>query len=375
MSVPLDLKNWDATTLLEALPDGAYITDPDRRIVFWNHAAEKITGWPKSEVVGRYCRDDILVHEDKDGHRLCGNEYCPLHRAIITGESICVGRLVFAQGKDGRRIPLEVTTAPLHDCAGGVAGGIEIFRDLSPTMEDMNRARSIQRATLQSDWPADARVAIGIRAAPCDLVGGDYHRCEGTGSGRYALLVADVTGHGVASALYAMQLRSLWEEGRARLERPAEFLGFLNERIHTLMGGSGGEFFATAAMACYDASRGVARLACAGHPAPLHLRGRTGFSPVEVHGLALGLVPGVEYAEVEVELARGDTLLLFTDGAFEISGPAEKELGVEGFRDLAAPLDFSNPDAALTALEDALLAYAQRPFLPDDLTILSLHRR
>ena len=76
-----DLDKVGAREVLDALPDGAYITNLDRKILFWSRAAEKITGWPAGEVTGHTCADNILVHVDKDGHQLCGKEHCPLHRS------------------------------------------------------------------------------------------------------------------------------------------------------------------------------------------------------------------------------------------------------------------------------------------------------
>ena len=97
--------------ILDCLSEGVYVCDLERRIVYWNKSAERITGWRSEDVVGRQCLDDILCHEDKDGHRLCGEEYCPLHRSMITGVTTSVPMIVFARGKDGRRIPMHMTTA------------------------------------------------------------------------------------------------------------------------------------------------------------------------------------------------------------------------------------------------------------------------
>ena len=71
MSSSLNLGNLDSVAILDALPDGAYVTDCDRRIVFWNRAAEQITGWRRDDVLGHCCKDNILCHVDKDGHPLC----------------------------------------------------------------------------------------------------------------------------------------------------------------------------------------------------------------------------------------------------------------------------------------------------------------
>lgn len=373
MTPALDIECLNAATILDTLPDGAYITDTDRKIVFWNRAAEAITEWPRDEVTGRHCRDNILVHEDKDGHPLCGQEYCPLYRAIITGESVNVGRLVFAQSKSGRRVAVEVTVSPLRDGRGTVIGGIEVFRDLSPMMEDLKRARAIQQSELALELPGDARVRVAVKSSPVDLVGGDFHRVEALEGGRYSLMVADVTGHGVASALYSMQIRSLWDGGRPWLDRPGELLSFMNRRLCGLAGETG-EYFATAVALCYDADTGRAHMACAGHPPPLLIRGAGRLDHFARGGPALGMVPEMEYGEQSAELRPGDTLLVFTDGAFEVPDGQGRDIGLEGFESIVQGLSFEDPNAALGGIEKELLARAGTPFLPDDLTLLALHR-
>ena len=81
----MDVSSVDVGAIIDSLSDGVYVCDRDRRITYWSKSAERITGWKAEDVVGRRCLDDVLCHVDKDGHPLCGEEYCPLHRAIITG--------------------------------------------------------------------------------------------------------------------------------------------------------------------------------------------------------------------------------------------------------------------------------------------------
>ncbi len=149
----LNLERLGVGTILDALSDGVYVTDSDRRIIAWNEAAEKITGWKREEVVGKSCWDDILVHIDKDGHALCGHEYCPLHRAIVTGKRSPSSLMVFAKNRAGERIPVEVTVSPLKDSEGRIVGGIEIFRDLGAMVRDLDRARIIQAQALECQIP------------------------------------------------------------------------------------------------------------------------------------------------------------------------------------------------------------------------------
>lgn len=185
-----------------------------------------------------------FVHVDKDGHELCGQEFCPLHRSIVTGERSDEPLVVFAKKKTGDRVPVEVTVAPIRDAAGRIRGGIELFRDLTAASDDLVRARMIQDSELRCPPPSDGRVTFEVLYTPCDVVGGDFYRVERLDADRYAVIVADVMGHGVAAALYTMQLRSLWDDLRSQLAEPAVFLERINSRLHALVREAG--YFATA---------------------------------------------------------------------------------------------------------------------------------
>jgi phosphoserine phosphatase RsbU/P len=364
------LDQFGLRQVLNALADGTYITDCERKIVFWSRAAERITGWAARDVVGHRCADNILVHIDKDGHQLCKEDLCPLHRAILTGELSREPLLVFAQHKQGHRIPVEVSVAPLHDDTGRTLGGIEVFRDLTSMMEDLQRAKVIQDHVLESKLPTDTRLRFDVTYSPEELVGGDFYRVESIDADRYAVMVADVMGHGIASALYTMQLRSLWEECRAHLEFPARFLGELNQRLHRLASPDG--YFATAVYLSLNASTGMLRYVRAGHPCPLLFGADGRVQRLGGTGPAVGLLSDVTYAESESCIAPGDTLLLYTDGAIEITGADEQELGEAGLLRLLQSRRTASLD--LRQVERSLLDFGNRIRLPDDLTLLSVQR-
>jgi len=360
--------------VLDALADGAYITDCDRRIVFWSRAAERITGWGAADVVGHRCADNILVHIDKDGHPLCTEDFCPLHRSIVTGELSREPLLVFAQHKLGHRIPVEVSVAPLRDEKGRTLGGIEVFRDLTTMMEDLRRAKVIQDHVLESRLRPDPRIRFEVTYSPEELVGGDFYRVESLDADRYAVMVADVMGHGVASALYTMQLRSLWEECRVQLGSPARFLAELNQRLHRLASSDG--YFATAVCLTFNAASGLLEYVRAGHPAPFLFRAGGRVERLSGTGPALGLLENSVYTQSETWIEPGEILLLYTDGAIEITGPDQQELGETGFLHLLQTLRASEAGRglALSQIERALLDFAHQIRLPDDLTLLSIQR-
>ena len=141
----MHLDNVQLADVLENLHDGLYFTDTHRIITFWNHAAERITGYTAAEVLGRSCAANILVHVDTDGRSLCRG-LCPL--AMTMADSVGREAEVFLRHKDGHRVPVLVRTGPLKDRQGQVVGGIELFTDLSNILANNSRVRELEQLAL-----------------------------------------------------------------------------------------------------------------------------------------------------------------------------------------------------------------------------------
>lgn len=125
-----ELKQSDSvlSTVLNSIFDGVYIVDRERRIIFWNRAAEAITGHLAKDVMGRCCHDSLLNHIDENGTMLCFSA-CPLARSIQTGESIRAK--VYPTHRDGHRFPVYTHIGAIRDERGEIIAGIEVFRDIS----------------------------------------------------------------------------------------------------------------------------------------------------------------------------------------------------------------------------------------------------
>jgi PAS domain S-box-containing protein len=361
-----------AENILHGLSEGVYVCNRDRRIVFWSKSSERITGWSSEDVIGRACHEDILCHEDKDGHRLCGKEYCPLHRSMITGVTSTTPIIVFARGKDGRRIPMQVTTAPLYDKAGEVIGGIETFRDVSPMLVDLERAKRIQTQSLEHKLPDDSRVRFATFYMAHDIVGGDYYAVKALNDDRYAFWLADMEGHGVAAALYTMHLGMLWQRHYALLENPAEFAATINNELVRVFGDI--NTFAAATCGVIDARDASLCFTGAGGPPPLIVDAGGNFKKLPSSGLPFGFTDDIPeaaaYQAQTVPLAAGDAILMFSDGAFEIHDAADMILGVDGFINILKDLNYPQEPLNMNVLEEALLKFSNDIRLQDDITIL-----
>jgi len=112
--------------LLDQLEDGIYVVDRERRILFWNSAAERISGYMEHEVTGQFCQNGLLMHCDADGRILCG-ERCPL--AAVMHDGVPRECEVFLRHREGHRVPVQVRSRPLYDPHGVTIGAVEIFRE------------------------------------------------------------------------------------------------------------------------------------------------------------------------------------------------------------------------------------------------------
>ena len=134
-----------AEALLAAISEAVYVVDRQRRITYWNPAAEQLTGYQAEEVVGHRCRDGILNHVDHQGASLCTSR-CPLLATIGDGQPHDM--LAFLHHHDGHRVPVAARAAALADPDGNITGAVEVFHDDSRNKMLADRLNDVQRQAL-----------------------------------------------------------------------------------------------------------------------------------------------------------------------------------------------------------------------------------
>jgi diguanylate cyclase (GGDEF)-like protein/PAS domain S-box-containing protein len=140
--MPYSGKKESLEGVLDQLLEAIYIVDKDRKILFWNDMAEKITGFSSTEIIGSSCKDDILVHVDDRGNKLCTG-LCPLAKTMMDGQQRSV--LIFLHHKKGHRLPVHVKTTPFYDEEGRIIGGIEMFNTSVHSDEEQKRIQELER--------------------------------------------------------------------------------------------------------------------------------------------------------------------------------------------------------------------------------------
>jgi diguanylate cyclase (GGDEF)-like protein/PAS domain S-box-containing protein len=127
--------------LLEELYEGVYFVDTQRRILYWNRAAHRISGYSAEEVIGHYCQDNILNHVDDCGTQLCFGK-CPLVSTVEHGvPHECE---IFLHHKQGHRVPVRVRVTPVRDANKKIIGAIEMFVESSNARARTKRAELLQ---------------------------------------------------------------------------------------------------------------------------------------------------------------------------------------------------------------------------------------
>ena len=219
---------------------------------------------------------------------------------------------------------------------------------------------------------------VWLYSRPCDNAasGGDVYYLSSCASGRISrLLLADVSGHGVAVSQCALGLRDLMRRHVNHVSQ-ARFVREMNDEFGRLNHDGN---FATALVGTFFASTNSFQLCAAGHPQPLLFRQKSARWEVceEAHDAAaasrlrdmpLGVLRGVEYSQKQLSLAPGNMVLAYTDGLTETRVANDQLLGTAGLLKLVESLDVP-PERLLYTLLSALREQTAGP-VGDDLTLL-----
>ena len=240
--------------------------------------------------------------------------------------------------------------------------------------EELDLARNMQQAILPQQFPDDGYCSVHAAMFPARELGGDFYDCFRLMDGRYGVLIADVSGKGVGAAFFMAVSRTVLMDLAITGSAPSEVFAKANDM---LCDRNPMELFVTVGYAIYNPADGQLVYASAGHHPPL-LRRASGLveslqCPMDI---ALGIMPGMDYADNHANLAPGDTLLLYTDGvteAFAANGEAY------GDARLHAWFENIQPDGAASPVVDGLVshvaAFVNGAEASDDLTCLVLCRK
>jgi serine phosphatase RsbU (regulator of sigma subunit) len=231
-------------------------------------------------------------------------------------------------------------------------------------------ADTMRRSLLPQSHPELQGLEIGEVYQPSARVdvGGDVYDFLELGDERLAVVLGDVTGHGIEAAADMAMAKFVFRSLAREHSEPGDFLASANDVVVDEI--AAGKFITMIYLAIH-ASSGAVAVACAGHPAPLLVAPDGTVEQVRVNGLALGVEPGQTYEEATATVERGGALVVYTDGVIEARRDGEF-YGVERLIEVVgAALQQPAADIARTVMEDC------RQFagdLPDDCALVVIKR-
>src|SRR5271157_824159 len=336
--VNIETPDWlrQMESILEELSEGVVIVDDELRVVFANEALIRMGQYERGEIQGRtpdaiFPREDLpeIKRQHESGHRY-GRNHNDFYIPRKDGEKVPAifnGRVI--QGPDGQQYSLLTVT------------DISAEKRVEEQLRESNSLLEKRQMEIEADLSLAARVqqslapqslvwndvSVETYYSPARTIGGDFGVVFPHSDELLTILMCDVSGHGIGSALMANRIYS---ETLHQLERkvgPDTLLRHVHDFVHDRIA-TDGFYFTMAAMRFSRCGR-RATFAAAGHP-PAMLVSSGGVRLFESQNGILGCLAETAPSESvdEIELTSGDRLILYTDGLVEVFNHEEEMLGV-----------------------------------------------
>ncbi len=355
--------------LLDQLPDRIYFKDLQSRFLRVNRAMTELFRMRNATAMIGKTDHDFFTSEHAQPALADEREI------IRTGESI-INKLEKETLPDGEVRWSLTSKLPLRTGEGEITGTFGISHDITQMklLEDAVEAERVRFKQLSEELHAknlqleqDLVMAKGIQEAllpeavvvfpeqvelgenrlrissvyrPASAVGGDFFTILPLSGRKVGVLICDIMGHGLRAALGTAIVRGLIEQLKGEASQPDRFLTSLNLGLRAILRNIDEPLLVTAFYLVADVETGEIRLGSAGHPGPVLCDGKTGtVQEVEMdrqqRGPTLAIFDDAVYGMESRWLKLGDRLLLFTDGAIEMSDPSGHVIGLERFLESA----------------------------------------
>jgi phosphoserine phosphatase RsbU/P len=238
---------------------------------------------------------------------------------------------------------------------------------------ELEMARQIQLSILPQQTPCINGLEIEARYIPMSSVAGDFYDFLVVDEKHVGILIADVSGHGLPSALIASMLQAALAAQKANASDPAQVLSGLNR---ALCGKFMNNYYVTAAYLYVDMERATVNYGGAAHPPLVQWRSRTKCADECVeNGLMLGPFSTATYSATTFPLEEGDRIVLVTDGIIEAKDSSNEEFGMERLREIVQ----SHHALPIGPFSDTVINELTRwsaegvgPSQSDDITLLAI---
>ncbi len=243
---------------------------------------------------------------------------------------------------------------------------------LQQVEEEMETGRKVISRLLPEHTPAVPGYSLYASIKLMQRIGGDFYDYTADESGYMHLMIADVSGHGLASAFIALITRMGLDNITSRVS-PAEVLQQVND---TVMRSTVRNYFVTAFYCSIHQPTGTMRYCSAGHPSPfLYRRNSKDIVELQTRGRAMGIFDEISLEEEEITMYPGDRLILYTDGITECASPGGQMFGEERLLSFIKENADANAGLLFEKLMSTLHDFSEKDSFDDDITLMVLDRK
>ena len=242
---------------------------------------------------------------------------------------------------------------------------------------ELRTAREVQRILLPQLNPMIEGYRVAGTNTPARIISGDYYDFIDLGEKRWGLVIADVSGKGVAAGLLMAMCRSVLRCVAMEETSPAKVLALVNRQLFPDIRE---DMFISMAYLILDGDSGDAVMARAGHDPALWFHKESGeITQIKPSGLAVGIDEGDVFERVTKDFAfriePGDCLLLHTDGVKEALDGDEEEFGLERMKETFLQSSAMGAEAVLHQMQRTLKDFTGNAPQMDDITLVALEKR
>jgi sigma-B regulation protein RsbU (phosphoserine phosphatase) len=349
--------------IVETAAEGFLLMDQDLIIVDVNDAYCRMIGYRREELIGK-TPYDLATYEFQQYLR--NNRESILAKEYRKFEGSC-------SAKDGHHVPILVHGNTLRDDHGNVIGNMAFITDMTEHKKALALAGEVQKSLLPQDKPQVPGLDIAGRNISCDEIGGDYFDflgCRDSNKGPFSVVVGDISGHGVDSALLMTTARAFL---RMRASQPgtiSEIITAMNHHLYRDVLKTGR--FMTLFYLTIDRKHKRLCWVRAGHdPALIYDPDRDDFEELKGSGVALGVNDKSDYKENrKTGLSNGQIICVGTDGIWEAANGDGEMFGKERVRDIIRRNAEADADTILNTVYDELHQFTIGQRVQDDITLV-----
>ena len=349
--------------IVETAAEGFFLMNENRLIMDVNKAFCRMLGYTREELIGKspmdFATDNFRQFMQLNRETLLAQEYRESEGTVIA--------------KDGRHIPVLIHGNTLRDDQGQIIGNMAFVTDMTEHKKALALAGEVQKSLLPHEKPLVKGLDIAGRNVSCDEIGGDYYdflwRRESKG-GPFSVVVGDISGHGVDSALLMTTARAFL---RMRASQPgtiSEVITAMNHHLAKDVLETGR--FMTLFYLTIDPEQKCIDWVRAGHdPALLYDPLRDEFDELKGKGIALGVTDEFNYIQSQkAGLANGQIIAIGTDGIWEAFNRQGEMFGKDRLRDVIRRNAGESAGNILSSVYDELNKFTLGQKSEDDVTLV-----